>query len=63
VVAAANARLPDYARVVRWHRLSKSLAATPGLMTSNGRPRRPEIETAFAAEIAKLYAESLAAVN
>jgi long-chain acyl-CoA synthetase len=62
-VNAANARLPDYARVVRWYRLPKPLAATPGLMTSNGRPRRPEIEAAYASEIENLYADSLAAVN
>ena len=62
-VEEANSRLPDYAKVLQWLRLDKPLAATPGLMTSNGRPRRPEIEAAYRIDIEKLYSSSLAAVN
>lgn len=43
-VAAANARLPDYARIGRWVRALAPFTAEGGLATANGRPRRPEIE-------------------
>ncbi len=53
-VAAANASLPDYARIGRW------LGAPPftvrnGLFTGNGRPVRAAILDHFAAETAALY--------
>lgn len=51
----ANERLPDYARVRQWHRLASPLAATPGLLTENGRPRRSAIEAHFGAAIGSLY--------
>ncbi|MDR2155366.1 MAG: AMP-binding protein, partial [Burkholderiaceae bacterium] len=54
-VAAANARLPDYAQVRRWLCLPRPLASL-GLCTANGRPRRAEIEIACAAELQALYA-------
>jgi long-chain acyl-CoA synthetase len=62
-VAAANERLPDYARIMGWHRLAAPMAANPGLVTANGRPRRPEIAQAYTLEIENLYTDSLAAVN
>lgn len=54
-IAAANARLPDYAQVRNWLCLPRTLASQ-GLCTANGRPRRPEIERAYAAELEALYA-------
>ena len=58
----ANKRLPEYARVVRWLRLDSPLATGTGaisdLMTTNGRPRRTEIEQHFQAQIDALYAGS-----
>lgn len=54
-IDGVNARLPDYARIQRWWRLPQPLAATPGLLTSNGRPRRAAIDAAFQHEIAALY--------
>jgi hypothetical protein len=55
-------RLPEYARVVRWLRLDSPLATGTGaisdLMTTNGRPRRTEIEQHFQAQIDALYAGS-----
>lgn len=42
-VAAANATLPDYARVARWTRAADAFDAASGLATANGRPRRDAI--------------------
>ncbi len=42
-VAAANAALPDYARVRRWVRGRADFSAATGLATANGRPRREAI--------------------
>jgi len=58
-----NQRLPDYARVRRWHRLEGRLAAHPDLYTANGRPRRDAIQTRFEAPLAALYAPSETMVN
>lgn len=54
-VATANAQLPDYARVLTWHRLASPLSAAEGLLTYNGRPRRAVIAEAFAIEIEHLF--------
>ncbi len=53
-IAAANASLPDYARICGW------LASPPftlenGLATGNGRPKRDAILARHAAEVATLY--------
>ena len=53
-IAAANAGLPDYARIGGW------LASPPftlenGLATGNGRPKRDAILARHAAEVATLY--------
>lgn len=42
-VDAANARLPDYARIARWLRAEAPFTARNGLATANGRPRREAI--------------------
>lgn len=42
-VQAANATLPDYARVARWVRARAPFHAQSGLATANGRPRREAI--------------------
>ncbi|MGV3494932.1 MAG: AMP-binding protein [Ramlibacter sp.] len=42
-VAAANAALPDYARVLHWVRAQAAFSPATGLATANGRPRRPDI--------------------
>lgn len=52
-----NARLPDYAHIKRWLRLTQPLAATPALLTANGRPRRDAINHHFQQQIAALYPE------
>jgi long-subunit acyl-CoA synthetase (AMP-forming) len=54
-LAAANARLPDYAQVRRCVYLPRTLASE-GLMTANGRPRRPEIEQVHLRELEAVYA-------
>jgi long-chain acyl-CoA synthetase len=47
-VAAANRRLPDYARVGKWIRASAPFSTTNGLATANGRLRRAAIHQAYA---------------
>ena len=42
-VDAANATLPDYARVARWVRARAPFDASSGLATANGRPQREAI--------------------
>jgi len=42
-VDAANATLPDYARVRRWARARAEFSATAGMATANGRPQRTAI--------------------
>ena len=43
-VHAANATLPDYARIHRWTRARAAFTPDTGLATANGRPRRQAIE-------------------
>ena len=47
-VAAANATLPDYARIGRWTRAADRFDASSGMATRNGRPRREAIAAAHA---------------
>jgi len=47
-VRAANATLPDYARVQHWVRACAAFSAETGLATTNGRPRRAAILSAHA---------------
>jgi long-subunit acyl-CoA synthetase (AMP-forming) len=51
-VAAANARLPDYARIGRWLRPRAAFSTATGLATANGRPRREAIAAAHADALA-----------
>jgi long-subunit acyl-CoA synthetase (AMP-forming) len=51
-VDAANASLPDYARIARWTRGRAAFDASTGVATANGRPQRPAI--------ANLHADALA---
>jgi long-subunit acyl-CoA synthetase (AMP-forming) len=51
-----NARLPDYARIRRWHRLAQPLAASSDLLTGNGRPKRQAILARYQGVIDALYA-------
>lgn len=54
-----NSGLPDYARVMAWHRLEKPLQGEARFMTDNGRPRRAAISEAFHKEIETLYARGM----
>lgn len=51
-VAAANARLPDYARVAHWVRAAQPFTAEARMATANGRPLREAIARAHAAALA-----------
>jgi long-chain acyl-CoA synthetase len=55
-VDQANAALPDYAQVRRWHAVPPFLPAG-GLLTPNGRPRRAAIQNTYANEIASLFVQ------
>ena len=59
-IAAANARLPDYAQVRRWIRATEPFTLENGLLTSNGRLRRREIELRHGALLDALYREEIA---
>ena len=47
-VDAANATLPDYARIARWTRAAPPSTPHSGLATANGRPQRAAIWQAHA---------------
>lgn len=47
-VEAANATLPDYARITRWTRGRAAFSAETGYATTNGRPQRAAILAAHA---------------
>lgn len=50
-----NLGLPDYACIRGWRRLPESFAATGGLLTENGRPRRNEIRAHYEHLVDALY--------
>jgi hypothetical protein len=54
-LAAANQRLPDYARVRGWVRAPEPFTFDNGLLTSNGRLRRSEILRRHGALLDALY--------
>lgn len=54
-IAAANERLPDYARVCDWIRLQQPLSAANEFLTANGRPRRELIARHFDAAVEHCY--------
>ena len=59
-LAAANARLPEHARVRAWRRLPVPLTFQDGALTANGRPRRDVIAARYADLIDSMYAAALA---
>jgi long-subunit acyl-CoA synthetase (AMP-forming) len=54
-IAAANARLPEYAQVRHWARAPEPFTFQNGLLTSNGRLRRDAILERHGALLAPLY--------
>lgn len=54
-IAAANAELPEYAQVRRWLRAPEPFSFDNGLLTSNGRLRRPEIAQRHADLLDAMY--------
>jgi long-chain acyl-CoA synthetase len=59
-IEAANARLPDYARVRRWLRSPEPFSFENGLLTANGRLRRRDIVERHGALLDALYREEIA---
>ena len=56
-VAEANLRLPEYARITRWHICTHAFTTGEGELSTNGRPRRAIIAAHYRAEIEQLYQE------
>jgi len=56
-VEAANAQLPDYARVSRWLSADAPFSVANGLFTGTGRPRREAIMKAYGERINSIYGE------
>ena len=50
-----NTALPDYARLLRWQKLSQPLNQQRQLMTENGRPKRQAIAEYYQTQINDLY--------
>jgi long-subunit acyl-CoA synthetase (AMP-forming) len=42
-ISVINQQLPDYARIIKWHRLVAPLSIKKGLLTTNNRPKRAAI--------------------
>jgi long-chain acyl-CoA synthetase len=59
-IDAANAGLPDYARIHRWVRAHEPFSPRNGQLTANGRNRRDAIRAHYGAEINAHYAERAA---
>jgi long-subunit acyl-CoA synthetase (AMP-forming) len=58
-IAAANRRLPDYARVAGWRIANEPFTAANGELTANGRNRRTAILRRYRRELDALYDETL----
>ncbi|OIO68095.1 MAG: long-chain acyl-CoA synthetase [Zetaproteobacteria bacterium CG12_big_fil_rev_8_21_14_0_65_55_1124] len=56
-VDAANAQLPDYARVSRWLLADAPFSLANGLFTGTGRPRREAIMKVYGERINSIYGE------
>jgi len=54
-IAAANARLPDYARIRGWIAVEEPFSTANGLLTANGRARRELIIARYAGLIEQHY--------
>ena len=61
-VDEANRRLPEYARVRRYHVLQHTLGHQRAELTADGRPRRAAIENRFHLLLESLYQEDTHAV-
>jgi long-subunit acyl-CoA synthetase (AMP-forming) len=58
-ISAANATLPDYARIGKWLIASEPFTSRNDLLTTNGRLRRAEILSRYGQALAQLYTETL----
>lgn len=56
-IARVNEGLPDYARIRRWLTADRPFLPDDGLLTWNGRLRRPEIFAVYSDRIERLYDE------
>ncbi|TLS76649.1 long-chain fatty acid--CoA ligase [Mariprofundus erugo] len=56
-IAAANMRLPDYARISRWIPAVEPFTVANGLWTGTGRPRRQHLENCYRDQLDLMYEE------
>ncbi len=63
LIRSTNRRLPDYARVLDWHRMPEPSSNQNGLMTENGKPKRAVIEEHYEFDIERMYAIGKEASN
>jgi long-subunit acyl-CoA synthetase (AMP-forming) len=54
-IGSVNSRLPDYARIAKWHRVDAAVDDLSRLLTANGRPRRDLIEQRFQPVLDAMY--------
>ncbi len=57
-VHRANTRLPDYAQIGDWIRITEPFSVEEGLWTGTGRPRRAAIEARYQDAIVAAYSDS-----
>ncbi len=62
-VAAANARLPDYARIAAWHVAAMPFSPLNGMARVSGTPDREAIAAHYANALETLYASQAVAVD
>lgn len=60
-VHKTNLQLPDYARILEWHRVHQAFSSENGLTTENGRVKRDAIENYYSLEINQMYESNLEA--
>ena len=63
LIHSSNQRLPDYARVLDWHRMPTPCTDQNGLMTASGKPKRAAIEQHYQSEIENMYATKQEVIN
>jgi long-chain acyl-CoA synthetase len=62
-IDAVNASLPDYARLQQWLWFSPLVFNSKGLLTSNGRIKRADVEKCFHTDLDQLYLNAMLTTN
>jgi long-subunit acyl-CoA synthetase (AMP-forming) len=62
-IERVNQRLPDYAQVLDWRRMSEPGTSANGLLTPGGKPRRAEFAAHYRIDIEHMYGTGKEAIN